>query len=212
VVAARLRGGIVKGGQTSTAGRLPPPQERLYTGGETTVRGFSQNELGPLIYVTTKNLDTTFLNTLTPAQRDSTLQLERMRTIPTGGNAMVVGNLELRLPVPVVRTLQAILFVDVGALSTEGFATIGEKQARWTPGMAVKYFSPIGPMQFNVGYNTYDYVAGPVYLDQGPGAATQNLKCLSGTIGDVCQSVAAKPPKNNFFKRLTFTIAFPPDF
>jgi outer membrane protein insertion porin family/translocation and assembly module TamA len=212
VLAARVRGGIVRGGQASAAGRLPPPQERLYTGGETTVRGFAQNELGPLIYVTTANLDTTFLNTLSPADRDSVLQAQRMRTIPTGGNAMVVGNLELRLPGPFLRTLQTILFVDVGALSTEGFGTIGEKQARWTPGLAVKYFSPIGPMQFNVGYNQYDYVAGPVYLDQGPGAATQSLKCLSGTIAGDCQPVAAKVPRNTFFKRLTFTIAFPPDF
>jgi outer membrane protein assembly factor BamA len=212
VIAARLRGGIVKGGQASTAGRLPPPQERLYTGGETTVRGFSQNELGPLIYVTTSNLDTTFLNTLSPDVREDTLQNQRMRTIPTGGNAMVVGNLELRVPMPFLRTLQAIAFVDVGALSTEGFGTIGEKQARWTPGLAMKYFSPIGPMQFNIGYNSYDYVAGPVYLDQGPGAATQNLKCLSGTVAGVCQPVAAKVPKTTFFKRLTFTIAFPPDF
>ena len=218
VIAARIRAGLILGGQASEGGRLPPPQERLFTGGETTVRGFSQNELGPLIYVTDKNLDTTAMNALTPEQRDSTLQAERMRTIPTGGNAMVVGNLELRVPSLFLRSLQAILFVDVGALSTEGFATIGEKQARWTPGVALKYFSPIGPMQFNLGYNSYDYVAGPVYLDQGPGGVGQSLKCLSGTrplpgnpAGE-CLPANAKAPKTTFWKRLTFTIAFPPDF
>jgi outer membrane protein assembly factor BamA len=212
VLAMRLRGGVIIGGQTSSAGRLPPPQERLYAGGETTVRGFAQNELGPLIYVTDANLDTTFLNSLTPKEREDSLQAQRMRTIPTGGNAMVVGNLELRLPGPFLHTLQTILFVDVGALSTEGLGTIGEKQARWTPGIALKYFSPIGPVQFNLGYNKYDYVAGPVYLDQGPGAEDQVLKCLSGTLAGDCQPVNAKVPKTTFWKRLTFTIAFPPDF
>ena len=212
VIAARVRGGLIRGGQISQGGRLPPPQERLFTGGETTVRGFAQNELGPLIYVTDANLDTTAMNALTPAQRDSVLQQQRMRTIPTGGNAMAVGNLELRLRGPFLRTLQTIFFVDVGALSTEGFATIGEKQARWTPGIALRYSSPVGPMQFNLGYNSYDYVAGPVYLDQGPGAQNQVLKCLSGTSGGDCLPANAKEPKNSFWKRLTFTIAFPPDF
>jgi outer membrane protein assembly factor BamA len=182
----------------------------LYTGGETTVRGFTQNELGPLIYVTETDLDTAFIRTLSTDSLNSTLQGLRMRTIPTGGNAVAVGNLELRLPGPFLRTLQTILFVDVGALSTEGFGTIGEKQARWTPGIAVKYFSPVGPMQFNLGYNKYDYVSGPVYLDQGPGSV--NLKCLSLTEGGVCQPAKAKASKTTFWKRLTFTIAFPPDF
>jgi outer membrane protein insertion porin family/translocation and assembly module TamA len=213
VLALRLRGGAVTGGQTSAAGRLPPPEERLYAGGETTVRGFSQNELGPLIYVTDADLDTTFVNALPKEQREDSLQARRVRTIPVGGNAMIVGNVELRFPSLFLRSLKPILFVDVGALSTEGFGTIGEKQARWTPGIALRYFSPIGPVQFNLGYNNYDYVDGPVYLNQGPVAEEQqSLKCLSGTLAGVCQPLRAKEPKSTFWKRLTFTIAFPPDF
>jgi outer membrane protein insertion porin family/translocation and assembly module TamA len=211
VLAVRLRGGVVLGGQTSIAGRLPPPQERLYTGGETSVRGFTQNELGPLIYVTDAQLDTTTLYALSDSQRTAVIQAQRIRVIPTGGNAMVVGNVELRIPASFLRTLQFIPFVDVGALSTEGFATIGEKQARWTPGLALKYFSPIGPVQFQLGYNRYDYVAGPVYLDQGPGAENQRLVCLSGS-GDPCPSILARQRKPGFQNHLTFTIAFPPDF
>jgi outer membrane protein assembly factor BamA len=212
VLALRLRGGAVIGGQSSSAGRLPPPQERLYAGGETTVRGFAQNELGPLIYVTDADLDTAFVNALPQKEREDSLQARRMRTLPVGGNAMIVGNVELRLPKLFLRSLKPILFVDVGALSTEGFATIGEKQARWTPGIALRYFSPIGPVQFNLGYNKYDYVNGPVYLDQGPVAEELPLKCLSGTSNTICQPVSAKAQKTTFWKRLTFTIAFPPDF
>lgn len=219
VFAVRLRGGLITGGQSSAGGRLPPPQERLYTGGETTVRGFTQNQLGPLIYVTEPGLSQGFIDnlaTLPDAARDSVIQHElHLRTIPTGGNAMVVGNFEYRLPLPFVRSLQAIFFVDVGALSTEGPSAIGEKQARWTPGFGVKYFSPIGPMQFNLGYNRYESVAGPVYLDQG---TSPTLTCLSGTQSvagsptPICLPIVAKLPKDKPWKRLTFTLAFPPDF
>ena len=221
VLAARARGGVILGGQLAAGGgRLPPPQERLYTGGETTVRGFRQNELGPLTYVTDSDLDSAFIASRTPQQLQDTLQRLRMRTIPTGGAAMVTGNLELRIPGPFLRTLETVLFVDVGALSTEGFATIGEKQARWTPGLGFKYFSPIGPVQFNFGYNRYESVAGPVYLNTGPGAEDATLKCLSGTktetVGgvptQVCQPIKAKADRKTFLSRITFTIAFPPDF
>jgi len=41
---------------------------------------------------------------------------------------------------------------------------------------------------------------------------TLPLTCLSGGTSDACQSITAKLPKTNFWKRLTFTIAFPPDF
>jgi outer membrane protein assembly factor BamA len=216
VVVARLRGGIISGNQA-------PPQERLYAGGENSVRGFSQNELGSLIYVTQPGADTAAVTELkgtsvTTERREELLQSLALRTIPTGGNGMAVANLEYRWNVPFVRSLQAIGFVDVGALWTEKRATEteGEKQARWTPGIAVKWFSPIGAVQFNFAYNEYNDPKGPVYLNTGPGSS---LTCLSGTFHvdgppaqDICLAANAKAPKSSFWKKLTFTIAFPPDF
>ncbi len=51
-LALRIRAGYIAGGTSSSPGdaRLPPPQERLFAGGATSVRGFGQNELGPLVY------------------------------------------------------------------------------------------------------------------------------------------------------------------
>ncbi len=46
-LAVRVQLGAVFGSND----RLVPPQERLYAGGPTTVRGFRQNELGPVAYV-----------------------------------------------------------------------------------------------------------------------------------------------------------------
>lgn len=215
VIAARFRFGVVAGGTELNDRKLPPPQERLFTGGETSVRGFQQNELGPLVYVTD---DTTKLSTpgLTPEARLDSLQTLRMRVIPAGGNAMFVGNLEYRFPGPLVPRLQAILFIDVGSLSTSGPRTLLDSgSVRWTPGVAFRYFSPIGPIQVNLGYNHYQRADGPVYFDRfdPTSGLASKLICVSGTDADgQCQSVAAIPRPSSFWKRLTLTVAFPPDF
>jgi outer membrane protein assembly factor BamA len=209
VVALRLRGGLVGGGLATTGGRLPPPQERLYTGGETSVRGYSQNELGPLIYVTAD--DTAKLAAApTAAERLDSLQSMRMRVIPAGGNAMYVGNLEYRLRGPFLPTLQTILFLDAGMLSTQSGLARSGQDLKLTPGIAFRYFSPIGAIQVNLGYNGYDRPDGPVFLDRGVGS----LSCLSGGTSAACPSVTAIKPllKSDYLKRITLTVAFPPDF
>ncbi|WP_434479881.1 BamA/TamA family outer membrane protein [Gemmatimonas sp.] len=51
-ITAHMRAGIVQGrGSGTGVGSFIPPQERLYAGGPTTVRGFRQNELGPAVYI-----------------------------------------------------------------------------------------------------------------------------------------------------------------
>jgi hypothetical protein len=220
VLATRVRAGRVFGGQRTGGALLPPPQERLYVGGETSVRGFRQNELGPVIYVTS---DDTIrargaINAADSASRIGWLQDSlRMRVIPAGGNTMYVGNLEYRLP-PVLKNLQTVLFVDAGALSTPGAETIkGLKQFRFTPGVSLKIFSPVGPVQINVGYNGYSLLPGAAFSDQFKDASGDPvLTCISGTrvvngIED-CQPLAAISSPKGWFRRLTLSVAFPPDF
>ena len=212
VLAFRVRGGLIGGGLAFAGGRLPPPQERLYTGGETSVRGFSQNELGPLIYVTD---DTTGLGAAFSGGTfgTDTLQSLRMRVIPAGGNSMYVANMEYRLRGPFLPTLQTILFVDVGKLWTQG-GEGGREKPKWTPGVAFRYFSPVGPIQVNVGYNAYARPAGPVYYDKGVETGA-SLACLSGAIPGfpgTCQPAIAILQPKTFLRRLKISIAFPPDF
>jgi outer membrane protein assembly factor BamA len=219
-VAMRARAGVIGGGQQTNGARLPPPQERLYVGGETSVRGFRQNELGPLIYVTSN--DTVQVKAALNGVADTAGALQEkleMRIIPAGGNAMYVGNLEYRLPGPFLKTLQTILFVDAGALSTSGIVTLkGSNQFRFTPGVAFKYFSPVGPIQINLGYNKYNLLEGPAFSDQFTDLKGKPiLQCLregvdNNTGNTICLPVAAIAAPRGFFRRITLSVSFPPDF
>ena len=213
VIAIRFRGGVIGGG--AGGARLVPPQERLYTGGETSVRGFGQNELGPLIYV----VDSIAVN---PLLGDTTFPNPR-RVIPTGGNAMMVLNFEYRIRGPFFgNRLQTIVFADAGKLWTRGLDQAAQP-FKWTPGVAFRVFSPFGPIQVNIAYNNYRQPFGAVFYDPGiSGSSVAPLVCVSNktsTLSGDCQPtysppLAAATIRSPFtlLRRLKFSIAFPPDY
>jgi outer membrane protein assembly factor BamA len=205
----RFRGGIIGGGAATGGARLVPPQERLYTGGETSVRGFGQNELGPLIYVVDR-IDS--LNTT--ATGVDTVFHKPTRVIPTGGNAMMVWNFEYRIRGPFFSDrLQTILFADAGKVWTRVVDVA--QPFKWTPGVAFRVFSPIGPVQFNIGYNDYPQPLGAVFFDPGISGSTAALVCVVNSrpsSQNPCLPSYSIPRPAKFLPRLKFSIAFPPDY
>jgi outer membrane protein insertion porin family len=83
--------------------RLLPISERFFSGGSTTLRGFPYEEAGPRQVIVPQG-----------QFRDRQGKLIGLNpfTVPIGGNAMVVMNLEAR--VPVTRELQVVPFYDGG--------------------------------------------------------------------------------------------------
>lgn len=186
----RLRAGTVLGERLSIsegATSFIPLQERLYAGGPTTVRGFPQNELGPSIYLP----DNFRIDTI-PGTGD-TLGYFRAdpgsgeRVVPTGGDNVVVANVELRLRSFVFPELaQMAFFVDAGQVWNRGRAGTGVnfRDIRVTPGFGVRVFTPIGPVRVDVGYNGYGRPAGPAYINpepvgENPVGQTLRLICVS---------------------------------
>jgi outer membrane protein insertion porin family len=236
VFALRLRGGAI-------FGRLPPPQERLYAGGATSVRGFQQNELGELLYVLPDTAvqtvivdDTTQYFVVRPRGREA-------RVVPVGGNSLFVANIDYRVHDPFFPELfQYTFFTDVGSVwnRERPLRNLGFRPY-WTPGVGVRVFSPVGPIQVNVGYNWNQQRKGPslytpsvsraeegytaVYcavpsdwtLSKGP-PLVHHRADETGVLrfwvpDDVpCPGTFQPPPRNNFWKRLTFTISIGPDF
>jgi outer membrane protein insertion porin family/translocation and assembly module TamA len=231
-LAARARVGFVTGGNTAGTS-LPPPQERLYAGGATSVRGFQQNELGPLIYL----LDSSRVEII-PLKADSVAVIAKPnvsdnRRIPVGGNTLSVFNLELRIRDPFFPDLiQYVPFVDAAELFTEGGTNISNiKRLFVTPGMGVRYFSPIGPIQGNVGYNPSKTRAGQAFFTPSNSIGPRPLVCVTApgtpvvpvpydsvnkkfrqpTTND-CPESFVPFRKNTFISRLVFTLSIGTSF
>jgi outer membrane protein assembly factor BamA len=169
VLALRIRGGSVFGRNVASATAFIPPQERLYAGGPTTVRGFSQNELGSLIYISSPKYMafeyTTTAGTDTVV-RQPTDDTTYRRVVPVGGNSLLVANLELRLRSPVLpQLLQFTIFTDAGEVWNRGTPQVGGLKLKVTPGIQLTAFSPVGPVRLAVGYNPYQRPKGPIYYE-----------------------------------------------
>jgi outer membrane protein insertion porin family len=91
--------------------RLLPISERFFSGGSSTLRGFGYEEAGPRQVIVPQGQF---------RDRQGNLIGLNPFTVPIGGNAMVVMNLEAR--VPVTRELQVVPFYDGGNV----FRSIGD--------------------------------------------------------------------------------------
>lgn len=163
VFAWRVRGGTILP-QDITLGPqrvgFVPPDQRFYSGGPNSVRGFGRNELGPRVYVLT---DTMTLDTLAtvrargPGGPDSIKVFAAVDVAPTGGNSVVVLNAELRFPSPVFpQRMRLGLFVDVGQVwERGGRLTSAQEGLRVTPGAGVRFATPLGPVRIDAAYNGY---------------------------------------------------------
>ena len=231
VIAFRLRGGAVFGRTLGSATGFIPPQERLYAGGPTSVRGFSQNELGSAIYISQSYRvvlpgESGLADTLFRASDTAAIR----RAVPVGGNSLVVANLELRLRSPFYpELLQWTLFTDAGDVYNRGrFGSFQNFAIKVTPGVQLTAFSPVGPIRIVVGYNPYDRPSGPLYFEVPRNQDTSSalaepgsLPCVSpGNVlpvrrqGDFLRQAEGRCPAGftprtdrGFLSRLTFGLA-----
>ena len=234
VIAMRVRGGVVFGRSLRDNTGFIPPQERLYAGGPTTVRGFPQNELGSAIYIA-RSYEVVF-NTF--PFKDTLFRVpvgdsSFRRAVPVGGNSLLVTNLELRLRSPFLPdVLQWTVFTDAGDVWNRGQAgSFQNFKLKVTPGVQLTALSPVGPVRLVVGYNPYSRPAGPIYFEVPRTAATSalgaefgSLPCVSPGNGllvhrvdpnsnvlvqsaGVCPDTFLPSGGNTFRSRLTFGLA-----
>ena len=122
-------------GESMTTFQVPleevslPISQRFFAGGDTTVRGFALDRLGiPL------------------GLPGGTINDEGF---PQGGNAVIVLNAELR--VPVTRDLGVVGFIDAGNVY-DLVSNVSLGQIRAGVGFGVRYRSPIGPIRVDLGF------------------------------------------------------------
>lgn len=179
VLALRLRPGWVRplgrGIELEAAEARPTgpdvvhPFKRFYAGGANTIRGFGQNLAGPtLLFLPqadtllglgcdTANIDST--TNIWNGCSASGLPAGSFQPRPLGGTISLVGNVELRFPLFGERWFGAV-FVDWGqvwqdqAAFEEAIRRGFLSELEWTPGIGLRYLSPVGPLRVDVGYNT----------------------------------------------------------
>ena len=157
VLAWRVRGGTILPQRLSLLGqsvKFVPPDQRFYAGGPNSVRGFARNELGPRVYVSdsleVSGTDTTYKN---------------IQASPTGGNTVFTANLELRVPSPIFPDRVRLgLFVDVGQVWERGDTGTTVSGLRVTPGLGLRFITPLGPVRLDAAYNGYPHEPGKLYF------------------------------------------------
>lgn len=167
VFAWRIRGGVILPKNVDLAGQnvgYIPPDQRFYGGGPTSVRGYGRNELGPRAYVTTERDSIEIL-----ATGDTVWKY--VSTAPTGGNTVLILNAELRMPSPVLsQRMRLGLFVDAGQVWERGEELSNITGLRFTPGIGVRFATPLGPVRFDAAYNGYPLERGPLLYQPVPPA------------------------------------------
>lgn len=124
------------------AARLPLP-DRFFAGGDYSVRGFKTDYVGPLELGSSGEL------------------------VPTGGNALLLGNVELRFNL--ARGLTVATFLDTGNVYPLA-ADLSLSDLRVSAGLGLRYRSPVGPLRLDWGYK----------LDRRPGEGPSRLHVTIG--------------------------------
>jgi outer membrane protein insertion porin family len=172
VLSWRIRGGLIFSPEVAVGAELNsfvPPEQRFYAGGPNDVRGFNRNELGPVVYVVTDSA------LLSVGGNPDNLLADSVQAAPTGGNTLLVGNVELRIPSPIFpERLRFAAFVDAGTLLERGRdGDFGRARIRITPGFGLRLATPLGPARLDLAYNGYDPTPGPLFVADRAGNLQQ---------------------------------------
>jgi len=88
---------------------------------------------------------------------------DSVRVAATGGNTVVVGNVEIRIPSPILRSrLRFAAFVDAGGVWLRDDPR-SSKVIRVTPGVGLRIATPLGPARLDVAYNPYKLQPGELF-------------------------------------------------
>lgn len=186
VFATRVRAGLVGSGSFlgAEAGgvELVHPQKRFFSGGANSVRGFAENELGPRMLTTAVeqvlgvpegqsapvcrpeqlavDADLGQLGMCDP----SALPDAAFAFRPVGGTWVAEANVEMRFPL-FIPDLQGVVFFDAGQVWV-GRSEASLRDLATSPGVGVRYMSPIGPIRVDLGYGSRPAERLPVAVSQ----------------------------------------------
>lgn len=159
------------------------PRKRFYAGGSQSVRGYGENQLGPRILTLPREYllnartfpgaagtcdpNTEAIRYCDPnAITDSAgvaVGDDKFTPRATGGTSLLEGSIEYRFKLPFIENLGGAVFVDGAAVGErildplgDGVRTLADLVRGTyavTPGFGVRYFSSVGAIRVDVGFN-----------------------------------------------------------
>lgn len=174
VLSGHLRLGAVRALANSVGGNdVLHPRKRFYAGGAQSVRGYGENQLGPRILtiapgelVGAKTATGAPCDTASVAIRDCDpntggLSDGSFNPQPLGGTSLLEGSVEYRIPLPRFLNERFVLagFIDGAIVGSGPIAALQDLQnitvgtGAITPGVGIRYVSPVGPVRFDIGFN-----------------------------------------------------------
>ena len=157
---ARLGGGWARGDDVTL-----PIEERFYLGGSGSLRGFQLNTVGPANFA--GRPDVPFPGELETLVEGAGLRGNSARWVPTGGDSLVSGTLEVRVPLTAVGfsdldSTQWVFFSDVGqvgflapSLQPTSTREGRDRVVRIGLGTGVRISTPVGPAALDLGVNPW---------------------------------------------------------
>jgi outer membrane protein insertion porin family len=143
LLALHARLGLARTFGAESPSRLPLA-DRFFAGGDYSLRGFSTDSAGP-----------------------SELSEDGTRRVPTGGNALLLGGVELRFDA--TRFVALAVFADAGNVFPL-VSDLGLRDLREALGVGLRYKSALGPLRVDWGYK----------LDRRPGESASHLHITVG--------------------------------
>lgn len=191
VLAAHLRLGVVRPLGTNVL----HPRVRFYAGGSQSVRGYGENELGPkiltipsttIVEANAGQCDTTSLAGMRACSPNVPGLRGRDFTIrPVGGTSLVEASVEYRMPFS--RKMSWAAFLDGAVVGGSAVASLSDSialahfAAAITPGVGVRYRSPVGPIRVDLGYNPRSTETLPVLTTAYDSLGRRRLVTLAET-------------------------------
>ena len=197
VLAGRVRLGWVGAlGGTSAAlgvptplsGEIVHPRKRFYSGGSRSVRGFSENQLGPRVLTVSSLVltDTSLARPCTGAElADGScnpnapgIPASDFHPRPLGGNSVAEGSVEYQFPIAMVNGLRGAVFVDGAVVRGGQFSNLIGATASVTPGFGLRFDTYVGPVRLDLGIRPTLVEQLPVVTDVTGPDGTERLVLL----------------------------------
>lgn len=175
------------------------PRRRFYAGGAQSVRGYGEGQLGPrVLTIPPEDLlargctltapstaicpDGAINGDVDPTDDVGALDDDDFTPRPLGGQSLIEASVELRFPI--WKNLSGAAFIDGALVGSGTLREITVGSGAITPGVGVRYNSPVGPIRVDLAFNPFISEDLPVLTEIEVEGSGDELTPVQTRLGD----------------------------